>query len=41
MPRDSSVYLEDILGAIAKINRYTDNASKEAYDPYAPMLMRA
>ena len=31
MPRDSSVYLEDILGAIAKIRRYTGGVSKEAF----------
>lgn len=31
MPRDSSVYLEDIRGAIAKVNRYIGNASREAF----------
>jgi hypothetical protein len=30
MPRDSSVYLEDMRGAIAKVNRYIGNASREA-----------
>ena len=31
MPRDSRVYLEDILGAIGKIKRYTTGLSKEAF----------
>ena len=31
MPRDSRVYLEDILGAIARIRRYTTGLSKDAF----------
>jgi uncharacterized protein with HEPN domain len=31
MPRDSRVYLEDILGAIGKIKRYTEGLSKQAF----------
>ena len=31
MPRDSSVYLEDILEAIARIRRYTRGLSREAF----------
>jgi uncharacterized protein with HEPN domain len=31
MPRDSRVQLEDILGAIAKIRRYTDGLSRKAF----------
>ncbi len=31
MPRDSSVYLEDILGAIAKVKRYTGSLSREVF----------
>ena len=31
MPRDSRVYLEDILGAIRKIRRYTNELSKQAF----------
>ncbi len=31
MPRDSSVYLEDILGAIAKVKRYTGSLSGEVF----------
>ena len=31
MPRDSRVYLEDILGAIARIRRYTRGLSKDAF----------
>ena len=31
MPRDSSVYLEDILGAIRKIHRYTHDLPQEAF----------
>ena len=31
MPRDSSVHLEDILGAIAKIRRYTSGLSGETF----------
>ena len=31
MPRDFKVYLEDILGAIAKIRRYTDGLSAQAF----------
>ena len=31
MPRDSRVYLEDILGAIARIRRYTGGLSKDAF----------
>jgi uncharacterized protein with HEPN domain len=31
MPRDSSVYLEDILEAIARIRRYTRGLSQEAF----------
>lgn len=30
MPRDFRVYLEDILGAISKIRRYTNGLSKQA-----------
>ena len=31
MPRDFRVYLEDILGAISKIRRYTDGLSKQGF----------
>ena len=31
MPRDSKVYLEDILEAIARIRRYTSGLSREAF----------
>lgn len=31
MPRDSRVYLEDILEAIARIQRYTRGLSREAF----------
>ena len=31
MPRDFSVYLQDILEAIAKVRRYTGNLSEEAF----------
>lgn len=31
MPRDYSVYLEDILAAIAKIQRYTEGLSLEQF----------
>ena len=31
MPRDFRVYLEDILGAISKIQRYTNGLSKQAF----------
>jgi len=31
MPRDCRVYLEDILGAIARIRRYTSGLSKDAF----------
>ncbi len=31
MPRDFRVYLEDILGAISKIRRYTTGLSKQAF----------
>jgi uncharacterized protein with HEPN domain len=31
MPRDYRVYLEDILGAIGKIKRYTEGLSKQAF----------
>jgi uncharacterized protein with HEPN domain len=31
MPRDYKVYLEDILEAIGKIQRYTANLSQEAF----------
>jgi uncharacterized protein with HEPN domain len=31
MPRDSSVHLEDILGAIAKTRRYTSGLSGETF----------
>ena len=31
MPRDSRVYLEDILGAIGKIQRYTKGLSKQTF----------
>jgi len=31
MPRDSKVYLEDILEAIARIQRYTSGLSREAF----------
>ena len=31
MPRDFRVYLEDILGAISKIRRYTNGLSKQAF----------
>jgi len=31
MPRDSSVYQEDILEAIARIRRYTRGLSREAF----------
>jgi uncharacterized protein with HEPN domain len=31
MPRDSRVYLEDILGAIARSRRYTGGLSKDAF----------
>ena len=31
MPRDSSVYLHDILEAIAKVQRYTRNLSEEEF----------
>ena len=31
MPRDSSVYLHDILEAIAKVQRYTGNLSEEEF----------
>jgi uncharacterized protein with HEPN domain len=31
MPRDSKVYLEDILEAITKIRRYTAGLSQEAF----------
>ncbi len=31
MPRDSSVYLEDILEAVARIRRYTRGLSREAF----------
>lgn len=31
MPRDSRVYLEDILVAIARIQRYTRGLSREAF----------
>jgi uncharacterized protein with HEPN domain len=31
MPRDYRVYLEDILGAIGKIKRYTKGLSKQAF----------
>lgn len=31
MPRDYSVYLEDILGAISKIRRYTSGLSRDAF----------
>lgn len=31
MPRDSRVYLEDILGAVDKIRRYTHRLSKESF----------
>lgn len=31
MPRDFRVYLEDILGAIGKIRRYTNGLSKQAF----------
>lgn len=31
MPRDFSVYLEDILGAIGKIQRYTKGLSRDAF----------
>jgi uncharacterized protein with HEPN domain len=31
MPRDSRVYLEDILGAIGRIKRYTEGLSKQAF----------
>lgn len=31
MPRDFRVYLEDILGAIGKIKRYTKELSKQAF----------
>jgi uncharacterized protein with HEPN domain len=31
MPQDSSVHLEDILGAIAKIRRYTGGLSEETF----------
>ena len=31
MPRDSRVYLEDILGAIARIRRYTRGLSRDAF----------
>lgn len=31
MPRDFSVYLDDILVVVAKIRRYTAGFSKEAF----------
>jgi len=31
MPRDSRVHLEDILGAIGKIKRYTKGLSKQGF----------
>ena len=31
MPRDFRVYLEDILGSISKIRRYTSGLSKQAF----------
>src|SRR2546430_17266638 len=31
MPRDFRVYLEDILGAISKIRRYTDGLTKQGF----------
>lgn len=31
MPRDFRIYLEDILGAIGKIKRYTKGLSKQAF----------
>jgi uncharacterized protein with HEPN domain len=31
MPRDSRVYLEDILGAIARIRRYTRGLSRDTF----------
>jgi uncharacterized protein with HEPN domain len=31
MPRNSRVYLDDILGAIGKIKRYTEELSKQAF----------
>jgi uncharacterized protein with HEPN domain len=31
MPRDSRVYLEDILEAIARIQRYTEGLSRDAF----------
>jgi uncharacterized protein with HEPN domain len=31
MPRDSRVYLEDILGAIGRIRRYTDRQSADEF----------
>jgi hypothetical protein len=31
MPRDSRVYLDDILDAIGKIKRYTEGLSKQAF----------
>lgn len=31
MPRDSRVYLEDIVGAIARIRRYTSGLSRDAF----------
>jgi uncharacterized protein with HEPN domain len=31
MPRDFRVYLEGVLGAIAKIRRYTDGLSKDTF----------
>ena len=31
MPRDFKIYLEDILGAIGKIKRYTEGLSKQTF----------
>ena len=31
MPRDFRVHLEDILGAIGKIKRYTEGLSKQGF----------
>jgi len=31
MPRDSRVHLEDVLGAIGKIKRYTKGLSKQSF----------
>jgi uncharacterized protein with HEPN domain len=31
MPRDSRVYLDDILAAISKIGRYTDRLSRDSF----------